>query len=441
MRDTIFALSSGAPPAGVAIIRVSGPQVRFVLETILGEVPQPRMARLAKLRDASGEVLDHGLSLFFPSPHSFTGEDVAELQIHGGRASISAVLSRLSDLPGLRHAEAGEFTKRAFESGRMDLTAVEGLSDLIRAETEAQRKQAMGQAEGVLGSLYSGWAHKMTHARAMVEAELDFSDEDDIPGAVSDRIWPEMQALLDEMKQHLSRARAGEIVRDGFRIALIGPPNAGKSSLLNALVKRDVAIVSDIAGTTRDIVEVRLDIGGHLVLVQDTAGIRSSEDQIELEGIRRSLRAAEEADLVLELRDATVVDAAVDAAAGISPNRLLLLTKSDLRQLETESTGSEVLTISAKTGSGIDFLMEEIKNRIGQNHAGAGEALPTRDRHIQYLKTCVAEAEKAVIGRNLPIEVRSEYLRNAATALGRITGKVDVEDLLGVIFSEFCVGK
>lgn len=441
MRDTIFALSSGAPPAGVAVIRVSGPQVRFVLETILGEVPQPRMARLAKLRDASGEVLDHGLSLFFPSPYSFTGEDVAELQIHGGRASISAVLSRLSDLPGLRHAEAGEFTKRAFENGRMDLTAVEGLSDLIRAETEAQRKLAMGQAEGVLGALYSGWAHKMTHARAMVEAELDFSDEDDIPGAVSDRIWPEMQALLDEMKQHLSRARAGEIVRDGFRIALIGPPNAGKSSLLNALAKRDVAIVSDIAGTTRDIVEVRLDIGGHLVLVQDTAGIRSSEDQIELEGIRRSLRAAEEADLVLELRDATVVDAAIDATAGISPNSLLLLTKSDLRQLETETTGSEVLSISAKTGSGIDLLMEEIKNRIGQNHAGAGEALPTRDRHVQYLKTCVAEAEKAVIGWNLPIEVRSEYLRNAATALGRITGKVDVEDLLGVIFSEFCVGK
>jgi tRNA modification GTPase len=399
------------------------------------------MARLAKLRDASGQVLDHGLSLFFPSPHSFTGEDVAELQIHGGRASISAVLSRLSDLPGLRHAEAGEFTKRAFENGRMDLTAVEGLSDLIRAETEAQRKQAMGQAEGVLGALYSSWAHKITHARAMVEAELDFSDEDDIPDAVSDRIWPEMQALLDEMKQHLSKARAGEIVRDGFRIALIGPPNAGKSSLLNALAQRDVAIVSDIAGTTRDIVEVRLDIGGHLVLVQDTAGIRSSEDEIELEGIRRSLRAAEEADLVLELRDVTVVDAAVDATAGISPNSLLLLTKSDLRQLETETTVFEVLSISAKTGSGIDFLMEEIKNRIGQNHPGAGEALPTRDRHVQYLKTCVAEAEKAVRGRILPIEVRSEYLRNAATALGRITGKVDVEDLLGVIFSEFCVGK
>lgn len=323
----------------------------------------------------------------------------------------------------------------------MDLTAVEGLSDLIRAETEAQRKQAMGQAEGVLGALYSGWAHKMTHARAMVEAELDFSDEDDIPGAVSDRIWPEMQALLDEMKQHLSSARAGEIVRDGFRIALIGPPNAGKSSLLNALAQRDVAIVSDIAGTTRDIVEVRLDIGGHLVLVQDTAGIRSSEDQIELEGIRRSLRAAEEADLVLELRDATAVDTAVGATAGVSPNSLLLLTKSDLRQLEFGTTASEVLSISAKTGSGIDFLMEEIKNRIGQDHPGAGEALPTRDRHVQYLKTCVAEAEKAVIGRNLPIEVRSEYLRNAATALGRITGKVDVEDLLGVIFSEFCVGK
>jgi tRNA modification GTPase len=401
MRDTIFALSSGAPPAGVAIVRISGPQVRFVLETITGAVPEPRMARLAKLRDASGLILDHGLCLYFPAPHSFTGEDVAELQIHGGRASVSAVLSFLSDLPGLRHAEPGEFTKRAFESGRMDLTAVEGLSDLIRAETEAQRKQALGQAEGVLGALYNSWAHQITHARAMVEAELDFSDEEDIPGSVSDRIWPQMKGLLEEMKQHLSHAKSGEIVRDGFRIALIGPPNVGKSSLLNALAQRDVAIVSDIAGTTRDIVEVRLDLGGHLVLVQDTAGIRASEDQIELEGMRRSLKAAEEADLVLELMDATGVDGVLDATTKAPAKNLLLLTKSDLRQPDDLTSDSDVIAVSAKTGAGIEALMTEIGRRIDEAHLGASEALPTRERHIQYLKTCVSEVEKAANGQSL----------------------------------------
>lgn len=399
------------------------------------------MARLAKLRDGSGLILDHGLCLYFPAPHSFTGEDVAELQIHGGRASVSAVLSCLSDLPGLRHAEPGEFTKQAFESGRMDLTAVEGLSDLIRAETEAQRKQALGQAEGVLGALYNDWAHKITHARAMVEAELDFSDEEDISGSVSDRIWPQMKVLVEEMNHHLSQAKSGEIIRDGFRIALIGPPNVGKSSLLNALAQRDVAIVSDIAGTTRDIVEVRLDLGGHLVLVQDTAGIRASEDQIELEGMRRSLKAAEEADLVLELMDASAVDVVLDAATKAPAKNLSLLTKSDLRQPEDLTPYSNVIAVSAKTGAGIEALMTEIGRRIGKAHLGASEALPTRERHIQYLKTCVSEVEKAANGQSLPIEVRSEHLRYAAIALGRITGKVDVEDLLGVIFSEFCVGK
>ena len=441
MRDTIFALSSGAPPAGVAIVRISGPQVRFVLETITGMVPTPRLARLSTLTDASGLMLDQGLSLFFPAPHSFTGEDVAELQIHGGRASIAAVLSCLSDLAGLRAAEAGEFTKRAFENGRMDLTAVEGLSDLIRAETEAQRKQALGQTEGVLAKLYTDWANRITHARAMVEAELDFADEEDIPGSVSDRIWPEMERLREEMREHLSRAKSGEVVRDGFRIALIGPPNAGKSSLLNALAQRDVAIVSEVAGTTRDIVEVRLDLGGHLVLVQDTAGIRSSQDQIELEGIRRSLRAAEEADLVLELRDPGSGKTGADALPASVADRMLLLTKSDLYGVNTATAKGGTLAISARTGSGIERLIKEINGRIEQFSAGSSEVLPTRDRHVQYLKTCLAELDKGVGGHMLPVEVRSEYLRSAATALGRITGRVDVEDLLGVIFSEFCVGK
>jgi len=439
MRDTIFALSSGSPPAGVAVIRISGPGVRFALETIVGTVPLARKAHLALLKDETGQVLDHGLILFFPGPRSFTGEDVAEFQIHGGRASVAAVLAELSRLPGFRLAEPGEYTKRAFENGRMDLTAVEGLSDLIRAETEAQRRQAVGQAEGALRLLYETWARRITHARAMVEAELDFSDEEDIPGSVTDRIWPDMEGLAAEISAHLSRARAGEIVRDGFRVALIGPPNAGKSSLLNALARRDAAIVSDIPGTTRDIVEVRLDIDGHLVLLQDTAGLREAQDEIEQEGIRRSVAAAETADLVLELCDVRTSNEMPEFSVSPVVRSMKIWSKADI--LDEESVPTDGLLVSSKSGEGIDSLLAEIGTAISEATARSGEILPTRERHIQYLQFCRQELEAAVTGADLPIEVRSEFLRNAAVALGRITGSVDVEDLLGVIFSEFCVGK
>ena len=439
MRDTIFALSSGSRPAGVAVIRISGPGVRFALETMAGTVPPARMAHLAQVKDETGQLLDHGLILFFPGPRSFTGEDVAEFQIHGGRASVAAVLAVLSRLPGFRLAEPGEYTKRAFENGRMDLTAVEGLSDLIRAETEAQRRQAVGQAEGALRLLYETWARRITHARAMVEAELDFSDEEDIPGSVTDRIWPDMERLEAEISAHLSRARAGEIVRDGFRVALIGPPNAGKSSLLNALARRDAAIVSDIPGTTRDIVEVRLDIDGHLVLLQDTAGMREAQDEIEQEGIRRSVAAAETADLVLDLCDVRKTSDKPLITMSSDVRSIKIWTKADLQHDGNGPTDG--LLVSSKSGEGIDRLLAEIGKAISEAAARSGEILPTRERHIQYLQICRKELEAVVTGVNLPIEVRSEYLRNAAVALGRITGSVDVEDLLGVIFSEFCVGK
>jgi tRNA modification GTPase len=441
MRDTIFALSSGAPPAGVAVIRISGPGVRFGLETIVGTVPEPRLAKLASLHDTDGMVLDHGLVLYFPAPHSFTGEDVAELQIHGGRASVAAVIDCLSGLSGFRLAEPGEYTRRAFENGRMDLTAVEGLSDLIRAETEAQRRQALGQADGALRDLYEGWARRITHARAMVEAELDFSDEEDVPGSVTDRIWPDLAALVQELSNHLAHARSGEIVRDGFRIALIGSPNAGKSSLLNVLARRDVAIVSDIPGTTRDIIEVRLDIGGHLVLMQDTAGMRDSADGIEREGIRRSREAAANADLVLEIRDVRTVDddqAELPAKPGAS---FVVWTKSDLPDVEHAMVPSGDLLVSSVTGTGLDLLLAKIGSFIKGHVSGAGEILPTRDRHVQHLSGCKRELVQAVESVGMPVELRSEHLRSAAHALGRITGNVDVEDLLGVIFSEFCVGK
>ncbi len=343
----------------------------------------------------------------------------------------------LADLDGFRLAEPGEFTRQAFENGKLDLTEVEGLSDLIRAETESQRRQALLQADGVLRSLYEGWARRLTHARAMIEAELDFSDEDDIPGSVSDQIWKDMGLLLAEIRNHLECASAAEIVRDGYRIALIGPPNAGKSSLLNYLSKRDVAIVSDIPGTTRDVVEVRLDIAGYLVVLQDTAGLRESSDQIEIEGIRRSLVAAEDADLVLELHEFGVPGHLVPSGVN---ERIEIVTKVDCLD-EPFTADDATFGISTLTGAGIEKLLEAISERL-EDLAPSGEmGLPTRARHVDLLKGCVTAIEIATERAEAPIEVRSEYLRQAANSMGRITGMVDVEELLGVVFSEFCVGK
>lgn len=385
--------------------------------------------------------LDQGLVLFFPGPRSFTGEDVAEFHIHGGRASVSAVIDLLSRLPGYRLAEPGEYTRRAFENGRMDLTAVEGLSDLIRAETEAQRRQALGQADGRLRDIYDSWAKRITHARAMIEAELDFSDEEDIPGSVAARIWPSMEQLRTELTDHLLQARSGEVVRDGFRVALIGAPNAGKSSLMNALAQRDVAIVSDQPGTTRDIVEVRLDVGGHLVLLQDTAGLRSSDDGIEQEGIRRSLAAANSADLVLELRDSSSLIEQQGANPVIDSPTVVVWTKSDLLEEQPATIEKTDVLVSSLAGSGLDQLIALIGRRLSAIHPANGDNVPTRTRHVQYLRKCEEELSAAISSETLPIELRSEHLRSAAHALGKITGNVDVEDLLGVIFSEFCVGK
>jgi tRNA modification GTPase len=437
MRDTIFALSSGNPPAGVAIIRLSGPGVRFGIETLAGRIPPARTATFCDILDKNQLRLDRGLVLFFPAPHSFTGEDVGELHIHGSRASVAAVLMALGDLDGFRLAEPGEFTRQAFENGKLDLTEVEGLSDLIRAETESQRRQALLQADGVLRTLYEGWARRLTHARAMIEAELDFSDEDDIPGSVSDEIWKDMGLLLAEIRNHLDSASAAEIVRDGYRIALIGPPNAGKSSLLNYLSKRDVVIVSDIPGTTRDVVEVRLDIAGYLVVLQDTAGLRESSDQIEVEGIRRSLLAAEEADLVLELRE---MEGPGHQYSTVANERIEIITKVD--RLDGSVTADDaVLGISTVTGAGIDRLIENIAGRLKQLAPTAEVGLPTRARHVDLLRKCVTSIEVATEIAEGPVEVRSDYLRQAANSMGMITGVVDVEELLGVIFSEFCVGK
>lgn len=433
--DTIFALSSGGPPAGVAVVRLSGALVRFVLETIIGAVPPPRHAALKTIRSRDGSVLDRGLVIYFPAPTSFTGEECAELHVHGGRAVIVSVLNTLESFDELRHAEAGEFTRRAFENGRVGLTEVEGLADLIAAQTEVQRRVAAELAGGGLARLYDEWARRLTHARAMIEAEFDFADEDDVPGSVSDRIWTDMHELAFEVRAHLHRAKIGERVRDGFQIAIVGPPNAGKSSLLNVLARRDVAIVSAEAGTTRDVLSVDLDVAGYPATISDTAGLRRATNAIELEGIRRAERAMETADLVLELCD---VGGDKPALSGDKVWRIG--TKTDLHPPVFAGDRYDFL-ISSTSGAGIDELLDAIKNRLQSSVQMGACPMPNRMRHRTHLAHCLTCLETAIRDKARPIELRAEDLRLAGNELGRLTGRVDAETLLDVIFAEFCIGK
>jgi len=430
-KETIFALASGGLPSGVAVVRISGPAVCTVMDAILPSTPKPREAVLQKIRHPqSGDLLDEGLVLFFEGPSSFTGEDVLELHCHGGVASVAAVLGALGELSNLRLAEAGEFSRRAFENGRMDLTELEGLSDLISAQTDAQRKLALSQSGGSLRTLYDDWRTRLIKARALIEAELDFSDEEDVPGSVSDQVWEQAALLNAEISAHLDDGRSGEIVRRGFRIALMGPPNAGKSSLLNALAKRDVAIVTPQAGTTRDVIDVSLDLGGNLVIVSDTAGLRDADDVVEQEGIRRAKAAAEEADLVLWLQ---AVDQPVTAPS--IENGVILQTKTDL----SDTAVGPALSINTQSPEGIAPLLSWLETVLSHHKTPREEPILTRQRHREALGSCQQNLQQAA--EPLELEVRSEYLRLAADALGRITGRIDVEDLLDVIFSEFCVGK
>lgn len=303
MRETIFALSSGALPSGVAVVRLSGPGTCSALEALAGKLPEPRHATLRTLRDSRGAILDRSLVLFFPGPQSFTGEDCGELHLHGGRAVVQAVLETLSGYPDFRLAEAGEFTRRAFLNGKLDLTEAEALSDLISAETEAQRRFALANAESRHRALYDGWRKTLIHARAMIEAELDFSDEEDVPGSVAERVWEEIAELRSSLECHAAGYRTAEIIREGFRVVILGAPNAGKSSLLNMLARRDIAIVTEEPGTTRDVLEAVLDVGGVKVIVTDTAGIRENPGRVEALGIDRAIDRAREADIILLLED------------------------------------------------------------------------------------------------------------------------------------------
>lgn len=438
--DTIVALSSGRLPAGVAIIRASGPHVRFAVEMIAGSLPDARSAAYRSLKRSDGTLLDRGLLLFFPSPHSFTGEDVVEFHVHGGRAVVAAILDELTSVPGVRHAEPGEFTKRAFLSGKLDLTETEALADLINAETEAQRRFALLNAAGAQSELYAAWRQRLVHARAMIEADIDFADEEDVPESVADAVWQDVRALLGEVAGHVDGYRTAEIIRDGFDVVILGAPNSGKSSLFNALVSREAAIVTDEAGTTRDLLEVALDLGGVRVRITDTAGIRQEAGKVEAIGIERALARAGMADLVLVLQDMRT-PIAFDPGP-LQTQRLFVGTKVDLvpERYDGRAEGYDLM-LSSRNGTGIPALLEEVSRRAVQAIGESGDVLPSRLRHVELLRETMKHMKDAVDGVNLPLELRGESLRLATRSLGRIAGNVETEDLLDVIFSQFCIGK
>jgi tRNA modification GTPase len=431
--DTIYALSSGGLPSGVAVIRISGPESGRAIEKLCGQLPVPRKARFTAIRDpVSNLILDNGLVLWFAGPSSFTGEDCAEFQIHGGPAVVQAMLHAIGSLPGMRMAEPGEFSRRAFENGKLDLTGIEALSDLISAQTEAQRKLAVSQMDGALRKRIELWRSEIVAMRAMVEADLDFADEEDIPGSVTNEVWSRAEALSATIRSFMNDGKRGEIIRQGFVIVLLGKPNAGKSSLLNALAQRDVAIVHEEAGTTRDIIEVHLDLAGQAVTLIDTAGIRDVDSEVEREGIRRARERARSADLVIWLQS---IDDNNCVAPDIDDTELLIIRSKDDNQ-EYGKDGVSVMREEA-----LRIFTDRLMHYVSKNLHGDFSGLITRERHRQALTICAEKLDSAAQQSHLGIELRTEYLREAGDALGRIVGVIDVEDLLDVIFREFCIGK
>lgn len=441
--ETIFALSSGRLPSGVAVVRISGTGVKTFLEQCCGGVPAPRQMTLRDIRSEQGNLIDRGLICYFPGPSSFTGEDCAEIHLHGGKAVVAATLSALGGYSGFRHAEAGEFTRRAFLNGKIDLTGAEALSDLISAETEAQRRLAAENASGSQHQLYSGWREKLIRCRALIEAELDFSDEEDVPGSVADQVWFDVGSLKEEIERHIAGYKCAEIIRAGYRVAIIGAPNTGKSSLLNALAKRDVAIVTDEPGTTRDVISVTLDLDGYAVTVSDTAGIREAEGKVEAIGIEKAVEEARRADLVLHLTspdtgnlvdNEVVVDRELEEA-----DCLKVMSKNDL-PFDGPFDDFDI-SISSKTGEGIDELLSLILMKVSNAVGVVGDVLPSRLRHVQELESARRYLDEACGNTHDPLEIRAEALRLGSTSLARIIGAIDVDDLLDVVFRSFCIGK
>jgi tRNA modification GTPase len=462
--QTIFALSSGRPPTAIAIVRVSGPQAGAALNLLAGKIPQPRLATRALLRDHTGQALDDVVVLWFPAPASATGEDIAEFHVHGGRAVLAALFAALSSIENMRAAEPGEFTRRGFENGKLDLTEAEGLDDLIHADTDRQRRQALRQLKGLLGDRARDWREQIIAASALIEAGIDFSDEGDVPAELMAPALKKIEALRQEIEEVLAAQGRSERLRDGLVVAIAGRPNVGKSTLMNALARREVAIVSPHAGTTRDVIEVQLDLDGYPVTVIDTAGIRATDDPVEQEGVRRAKARAAEADLVLWLRDAGgdesesseilghvpvwMVRNKVDLAGEKSDEFAAENVVANFRQLPSGAAAKlwqadlgVGLAISASRGDGLPELMAAVVG-FAENFFGSDEAgLIGRQRQRELLRSTADLLQHAADIVSQGEELAAEDLRAAALCLGRLLGRVDVEDILDVIFRDFCVGK
>jgi tRNA modification GTPase len=440
--QTIFALSSGRPPSAIAIVRLSGPEAGTVLRALAGKTPTPRVATRSLLHDVGQRPIDDAVVLWFPGPASATGEDVVEFHVHGGRAVLASLVAVLSRFENVRPAEAGEFTRRAFENGKLDLTEAEGLDDLIHADTDRQRRQALRQLKGVLGDKARDWRGQIIEASALIEAGIDFSDEGDVPAELIEPALARIEALLAEIEEVLAAQGQSERLRDGLVVAIAGPPNVGKSTLINQLARRDIAIVSPHAGTTRDVIEVQLDLDGYPVTVIDTAGIRETDDPVEQEGVRRARTRAGEADLVLWLTDASNQPVAYDGATPL----WLVRNKIDLNGagadvVEGRDRPVAEFRISASRGDGIPELMAGLV-AFARDYFGSTEAsLISRERQRKLLRDTADSLRRGLGAAGKGDELVAEDLRSAAHCLGRLLGRVDVEDILDVVFREFCIGK
>jgi len=442
---TIYALSTGPGISGIAVIRVSGKNTAEVIKKLTGsKLPTPRVATLRKFNKNEGkELIDEGVIIWFPAPNSYTGENLAEFHVHGSRAVIKAMHLAISKVKNCRLAEPGEFTKRAFQNGRINLLKAESIADLISAETEIQRKQALKIMGGKSSDKFNSWRQKLLKILSHVEAKIDFPEED-LPKNIIQEIQKTSNKILSEIKKAINDQKVGERIREGFKIAIVGPPNSGKSSLLNYLSKRDVAIVSEIAGTTRDVIETHLNLDGYPVIVSDTAGIRSSKNEIEKKGIKIALKRAEDADLRLIIVSAKNVDFTRVLKGLLTKNAILVLNKSDLIKLKKNNKFQKYdhIFISIKNDLNLNKLISKIKSKLKSKFTTSEDILITRERHRQNLINCIKHLEKFQKKKSVQdFDKAAEDLRLATRHLGMIVGKVDVEELLGSIFNDFCIGK